>query len=332
MNFKWSKFKQYIFDKTIIFFSKTTSNPLNSTKVLIVSNEALGDTIIKSQAIKILSDFYGKDNIYILCKDKWKDIYLKQGYSLLIDEYKKVFKRILFFRKLNKMNFKKIIFLNHVPYNHSDKFIICQNKISSYKNVSYILENYTYILKEITGTNYKKEDLRPDLKSLYKNDSIKNTISIGIGASNQRRTLPIEYIKNLIELLLKKYPEKKIILLGTGKKQVSYTKELLKKINYKNIINKVDTISLNETLEIVANSDLFLGYDSGLTNSAFCFHTKYICFHWSDSIKLWLHDFPHCVTLIGDGKNPVKDNTYGTDILNSIKLSQVEEALNKLKI
>lgn len=332
MSIKFSKLRKNIISNLVLNCSKVRLSKKSSSKILIISNEALGDTIIKSQAIKILSDFYGKENIYILCKDKWKAIYLKQGYNLLIDEYKKVFKRILFFRKLNKMNFQQAIFINHDSFNEISKFIQCPHKITNKMDKKYILENYTYILKEITGTNYKKEDLRPDLKSLYKNDSIKNTISIGIGASNQRRTLPIEYIKNLIELLLKKYPEKKIILLGTGKKQVSYTKELLKKINYKNIINKVDTISLNETLEIVANSDLFLGYDSGLTNSAFCFHTKYICFHWSDSIKLWLHDFPHCVTLIGDGKNPVKDNTYGTDILNSIKLSQVEEALNKLKI
>lgn len=34
---------------------------------------------------------------------------------------------------------------------------------------------------------------------------------------------------------------------------------------------------------------------------------------------------------MGEGKNPMKDGFYGNKILNSVKVSQVEEVLEKLK-
>lgn len=334
MGFKWSRFKKRI-SKSII---ETYASILNkkdkpNKKVLIVTLDALGDNLVKTKTIEIIAEYYGSENISILCKDKWADIYKKLGYRTYVDEYKNTLKRAYLYRKLNKINFKKIIYFKHDLSEVQEYFFPKEKILEQYMDTkyNYILEQHIDLLEKITGKNYTLNDIRPDLKESFKKTDISNTISIGIGASNRVRTLPVKKMVEIIKLLLCKYPEKKIVLLGSGKKQVEYTKEIMKIIKNENVINKVEKISLIETLEIVANSDLFIGYDSGLVNAAFSFKTKYICLHWG-KVETWWHKFENCKTLIGDEKNIEKDGVYGTDILNSITILQVEKALDELKI
>lgn len=334
MAFKWSHFKR----KVSNFIIETYALNLNkidksNDKVLIVTLDALGDNLVKTKTIEIISEYYGKENIAILCKDKWASIYKKLGYKTYIDEYKNTIKRAKLYRELNKENYKKIIYFKH-DLTEKQEYFFNRDKILEQfmdKKYNYILEQHIDLLKKVTGKDYKIDEIRPDIKQYFNNPNIKNTISIGIGASNRVRTLPIKKMIEIIKLLMEKYPNKKIILLGSGKKQVDYAKEITKVIKNENLLDKVDKVSLIETLEIVANSDLFVGYDSGLTNAAFSFKTKYICLHWGEA-EIWWHKFENCVTLVGDGKNIEKDEIYGTDVLNSITLNQIEEGLNKLKI
>ncbi|MGL4537929.1 MAG: glycosyltransferase family 9 protein [Cetobacterium sp.] len=331
---KWSHLKREISKKIIVFFSKNRVKPKGeSDKVLIVTLDALGDNLVKTKTIEIISKFYGANNTYILCKDKWADLYVKLGYQTYIDEYKNLIKRIFLYKKLNKQNFKKIIYFKH-DLSEKQEYFFPKDKIveqAQDKKYNYILEQHIDLLEKLTKEKFSLNDIRPNLKKEFKNSNIKNTISIGIGASNTIRTLPVKKMIEIINLLLKRFPNKEVILLGSGRKQEEYTKEIMRVIKNKNLINKVEKIKLIETLEIVANSDLFIGYDSGLINAAFTFQTKYICLHWG-KVETWWHKFENCVTLIGDEKNIEKDETYGTDILNSITISQIEDALDDLKI
>lgn len=331
---KWSHLKREISKKIIRFFSEDESKNKNeSNKILIVTLDALGDNLVKTKTIEIISEYYGRENICILCKDKWADIYIKLGYKTYVDEYKNTIKRVFLYRKLNKINFKKVVYFKH-DLLEKQEYFFPRNKIIEQvmdKKYNYILEQHIDLLEKLTKEKFTVDDVKPNLKKEFRNLNIKNTISIGIGASNRVRTLPIKKMIEIINLLLKKFPDKKIVLLGSGKKQEEYTKEIIKVIKNKNLINMVEKIKLIETLEIVANSDLFIGYDSGLINAAFAFQTKYICLHWG-KVETWWHKFENCITLIGDEKNIEKDETYGTDILNSITILQVEEALDDLKI
>lgn len=331
---KWSHIKKGMSKKIIEIFSKNRSKDKGeSNKVLIVTLDALGDNLVKTKTIEIISKFYGVENTYILCKDKWADIYIKLGYQTYIDEYKSLIKRIFLYKKLNTENFKKIIYFKH-DLSEKQEYFFPKDKIVEQtmdKKYNYILEQHIDLLEKLTNEKFTLNDIRPNLKKEFKNIKVKNTISIGIGASNTVRTLPVKKMIEIINLLLKRFPNKDIILLGNGRKQEEYTKEITKTIKNKNVINKVGKIELIETLEIVANSDLFIGYDSGLVNAAFVFQTKYICLHWG-KVETWWHKFENCVTLIGDEKNIEKDENYGTDILNSITMSQIQEALNYLKI
>lgn len=331
---KWSHLKREISKKIIVFFSKNKIKDRDkSNKILIVTLDALGDNLVKTKTIEIISKLYGVENTYILCKDKWADIYIKLGYQTYIDEYKSLIKRVFLYRKLNNQNFEKIIYFKH-DLSEKQEYFFPKDRIieqTMVKKCNYILEQHIDLLEKLTNEKFTLNDIRPNIKNEFRNLNIKNTISIGIGASNPVRTLPVKKMIEIINLLLKKFPDKDIVLLGSGKKQEEYTKEIMKVIKNKNLINKVEKIKLIETLEIVANSDLFIGYDSGLVNAAFAFQTKYICLHWG-KVETWWHKFENCVTLIGDEKNIEKDEVYGTDILNSITISQVEDALNYLQI
>src|SRR3712207_7545111 len=44
----------------------------------------------------------------------------------------------------------------------------------------------------------------------------------GIGAANREKTMSTTNMKKIVEFLLERYPDKKIIFLGSGKKQKKY--------------------------------------------------------------------------------------------------------------
>lgn len=336
MAFKWSHFKKNISEKIIeLAASKCIEKDKNSNKVLIGTLDALGDNLVKIKTISILAEYYGKKNTYILCKDKWQEIFKRQGFNVIADEYKSTIKRACLYRKLNKMNFHKIIFFEHTFSEDRTKLFPTCDLIIPNSNLKfeYILDLHVNLLKMVIGKDYSISELRPNIKENYLNKNINNVIAIGIGASNISRTLPVNKMVEIIDFISEKYPEKKIVLLGSGKRQAEYTKKLLKITKAKNIEDKIDSIGLMESLEYVANADLFIGYDSGLTNAAFVFRTKYICLHWGE-VKYWWHNFENCETIIGDGKDidMAKCEGYGTNILNSIKLSQIEESLERLNI
>lgn len=333
MGFKWSHFRKNCLNKILkLIVSKTKINrSIGKDKVLIVTVDALGDNLVKATTIKKISEYYGKENIYILCKDKWAKIYELQGYNVFIDRYKNFIDRIKIYRKVNEIPYKKVIYFNHSGANYVEELILCRNKVENKSNYKYILEQHLNLLKDITGRDYGLNDIRPDLKKIYEDESIKDTISIGIGAANQEKTLPLEKMKEILEHLIEKFPYKEIVLLGSGKKQIDYTQKMLKNLKLSRVKNLVGKITLTETLKIVANSDVFIGYDSGLTNAAFSFNTKYICLHW-DLNSAWNHKYENCCTIFGDGQNAFMDGIHGTEILNSITLDQIDEGIKDLEI
>lgn len=130
MKFKWSHFKRDVSNKIvdIVSLNRGKKQEEPSGKVLIVSLDALGDSIIKSKTLEILETYFGKENTYILCKDKWKDFFQKMGFNIFVEEYKSTVKKALLYRKLNRMNFDKIIYFRH-DLNEKNRYFFPENKI-----------------------------------------------------------------------------------------------------------------------------------------------------------------------------------------------------------
>ncbi|MGL5051341.1 MAG: glycosyltransferase family 9 protein [Fusobacteriaceae bacterium] len=333
-----SKLSNYIFEKWFQNYKK--SFQLKKTdKVLIISQEALGDNIVKTESIKKIAQIYGKNNIYIVCRGKWGDLFKVLGYNVI--EYSKSKKiiesvkmKIEFFKKINELCVKKVILFEHLTKGEILSYINCEDTIglspvheSEYlkkaiktdDDKTYTLDRQILLMKELTGKTYKREELRPDIREGFQNRFNMNIITVGIGASNEIKVLPVLKMVQILKMLSKRYPDKAIKLLGAGKKQKKYAQKILELCNVNNIDDCIDKFSLIESISLINDSDFFLGYDSGLSNAAFALRKKYICLFWTD-MTVWQHPFNDLKIIKGDKINPENDGYHGCDTFHNEKL------------
>lgn len=315
------------------FFNKKNKKEF-SNKVLVVSIDSLGDNIVKCQTMEIFANEFGKENIYILCQNKWRIIYDLQGYkNIFVDETKwNIFYKIKLYRKLNKMQFSKVIVFDHPGYPPVIQYIYARPKYQVSEKVDYILEKHLILLKKVLNKEFELNDIRPNFKKNIHKEKPNNTICIGIGASGTERIMEITNMKSIVLGLLSKFPTKDIVLLGTGKREEKYAKELLKEIKNTKLKEYVGKMSLQETIEYINNCCLFIGGDSGLMNIAFSLNKKIICLHWSKNKYIWEHPFENIKIIKGKGGKEYIDKKYGTETLNSINFEQVDQAIEELKI
>lgn len=310
------------------------SDKKDKNRLLIITMDALGDNIVKSKIIEILSEIYGKNNTYILCKNKWKILYMIQNYqNIFVDETKwNIFYKIKLYRKLNKIGFNKIAILNHSEIPDESNFIIDGKKYDMSEKVNYILEKHIILLEKIYDKKFTLENLKQDIRKYFPDTKYKNIISIAVAASGDKRTVPYSNLYNYIKKLLELKKDKTIYLLGTGRKQDEIARKLEVISLSGRVVNLVDKIDLKEVIQVIKDSDLFIGGDSGLLNIAFSVRTKSICLHWSKDKYIWEHQVDYIKTLKGAGGEKYIDKKYGTEILNSITFEQIKSAIEKLNI
>lgn len=345
-----SKLADFLFERWFKKFKRDFKKK-QTENVLVISLEALGDNVVKTTSFKILADYYGKENLYIMCRDKWESVFQELGYNVLgLKKLKNPIKnaeyRVEFFKRLNELSFKRVILFEHIGIGEILKYIICDDKIglcseesSIYMNKAikvddnktYVLDRQILLMDEVLNRSFTREELRPDMREMFKERKYSDIISIGVGASSEQKTLPIKNMSKILKMLSMRYPNKKIVLLGNGKKQQYYSEQLLESCGCENIESYIGKISLVETIRVINDSDFFLGYDSGLSNIAFALRKSYICLFWTN-MTIWQHPFDNLRVIKGDGVEPENDGYHGTDILNSIKVEQVESALEELKL
>lgn len=326
-----SKIKSFTLKLFLLDFKLKASKKNNN--ILIITMDALGDNIVKNKTIEILANEFGKENTYILCKSKWKEIYQLQNYeNIFVDETKwNIFYKIKLYRKLNKIGFSTIAILNHSHLPQEMDYIIHGNKYDMSEDASYILENHIIILKKILNKEYSIYDVRPNLGKYFPEKKYENVITVAVGTADYPKTWTYENFKKYILGLIELKPEKKIYLLGTGKKQSEMVLKLFGEIKNTNLINCIDRLNFREIIQLIKDSDFFIGGDSGLYNIAFALSTKTICLHWKREKTAWEHFGENIKILKGKGGKEFLDPKYGTDILNSITFEQIKEAIEELE-
>lgn len=326
-----SKIKLFIIKLFLIDFK--LKFPKDNNNLLIITLDALGDNVVKSKTIEILANSFGKDNTYILCKSKWEEIYKLQNYkNIFVDETKwSIFYKIKLYRKLNKIGFSKIAILNHSHLPQEMNFIVHGDKYDMSESVNYILEKHVIILKKILGKDYSIEEVKPNLKKYFSAQKNKNIITVAVGTADYPKTWTYPNFKKYIEGLMKLKQKQKIFLLGTGKKQKNMVLKLISEIKDENLIDCVDLLNFKELIQLIRDSEFFIGGDSGLYNIAFSLETNTICLHWCKEKTPWEHSGKNIKILKGKGGQEYIDSKYGTDILNSITFEQIKEAINELE-
>lgn len=326
------KLNNFIFE--IWYKSYKNKNYENDENVLIIATEAMGDTIIKSGAMEIVRKKYGNDKVYIFANDKWEDILKRMNFNVISKTkgYRRGFKdRIKTIKRIDKIGFNTIIDLNFVSDSAFTSKLYYKKliKLEDYvkKDEEYILNPIHRMINDRIEARVDLEEIKPNFKSYY--DLGENGIIVGVGASHESKVFPPEKMIEVLKSVKNSYPKEKIYLLGTGNKQKNYAEKIVKELKTENIINLVDKISLIEGMEKVAQSKLYIGFDSGLFHAAYSFRKDMVVFF---GIKSGFeHREKNVHIIMGDGSNPIKSGFYGNEILNSIKVSQVEEVLKRLK-
>lgn len=323
-------------------------------KVLVTEFDGIGDVVVNQKLIELIMNKYGKEQVIFLIRDNMVDLAVLMQYNYMTYEdnyHLNIFKLVRLYKKMSKYNFRELYFLEfHLGYDvnklkYSDKEYKISflkkfkfKKIYGYRNGifdSWLIENNITVI-DSSGEkildkvyNYAKViDNKIEIEEMIPNLEINklemNYISVGIGASDKIRIPAPEKLAEFLNYISQK-EECYFYILGYGKTQNEYFKKLEKFIDKKErLINYVGKLSLMESIEKIANSKLYIGFDSGLYNIAYALKKNIIAItdekicpeyrHESKNIK-----FVHKKE--GEESFRIEDLEYKNENLNSISIN-----------
>lgn len=348
--------KSYIRDRinsSIINFIFKFCKFENNGKILVKSMDGIGDILVRSRVAEKIIEKYGKENVYFLMKDHYKNLGEFLGYNVIgipRKSEKSFFKRLKMMYEINKKyNPKKFLNIefgndsivanimakDKVGVFDNNEMVRCYNKYYTKsfifdKNNKKVLDNIRQIGENVLETELKLEEITPDLRNKFNISEEKIVIAVGSTGRNKvcSSIKMIEYIKVLNE----KFSDDEIILVGNGELQLKYAEKIVKilsNVKFKNMINKT---SLEEVFNIVASSKIFVGFDSGLYNLCFTLRKKGIGLFRDTSVP-FAHEVPWLKNIGPSEKvdKSIKDEDYPDEKINSISVENFRNALEELK-
>ncbi len=292
-------------------------------KILVISSNLIGDTILSTGVIKyfsnknpeakftfvigpsaksIFKNFKSVENIITISKKKynmhWLDIISNcygKKWDIIIDFRSSLLSYFLKHKK--KFIFKKISYLNHVK------------QLSNY---------FGFDCSDLFIETNKEEE-----KIVTKN--LSNDFKYFVifpGGNWEPKIWSIKNYNSLLVKILSKNINIKFILVGSKSEEEVYFNEITKNIHTNNIINLFGK-SLTQTAAYMKKSNLFIGNDSGLS-------------HMASATKL------KSIVLFG----PTNDNIYGPfmedsqvirtnesyDYFKSINIDETKSYMNSISV
>ncbi|MGL5054404.1 MAG: glycosyltransferase family 9 protein [Fusobacteriaceae bacterium] len=329
-------------------------------KILVTTTDGIGDFIVREKVFIEIIEKYGKENIVVLTKDKTVPIIQKYGITNIVifddKSRKKLCGGIELLKKLFSLEISKIYsleFSKHdlwfvkyfsklntekkfeiIGYKNSSDNLIEKNldkyytKLVSKESTNQVIELSIKYLQEIFNKKLNIEEAKPNLSILYKkNREYENVIAIGIGSIDRKKIMSPKNLEKIIIKLSETYQEYEIILLGKGELEKKIIAEMIEILKYKNVIDKVNKTSLEETNIIINSCKLYIGVDSGLYNIAFGLNKKIIGL-FTKKDHAFSHNCYSDITILS-GENG-ESGYFGNEYLNGISPQQVIEASEKL--
>lgn len=347
--------KAYIRDlinSSVINFIFKFCNFKNDGKIIVKSMDGIGDILVRSKLADKIIEKYGHENVYFLMKDHYKNLGIMLGYNVIgisRKEEKNFFKRLKKFYEINKL-YKPSIFINlDLGLTSMISNIKSIEKIGNYdenETVKYYNKFYTKVIRldqsskkimdileefsqKILEIKLNKEEIVPNLSSKFVKKE--NGIVVAVGSTAREKVCSPKRMKNYLLEVIKYFPKEEIILVGNGELQKKYAEELVNDLSHLKIKNMVDKTTLEEAFNIVANSKLFIGFDSGLYN--FCFVTR------KKGIALFKNlnvPFAHNVSwlkIVGPSEEKIDDfydENYPNEKINNISVEDFKKAVEEL--
>ncbi len=357
----WLKkiFIKYYITNFFFFFITLFIKPKgDKNKILITEFDGIGDIIVNQKLIDLIIKKYGRENVIFLVRNNTAELIdlLIYKYETYEDEcHMKITKLFKVYRKLCRYNFKELYFLEfHQRYDvnelkHSDK----ENKINflkkfkfdkvyGYKNGMYeswnkkfhtvlvdpeydrIIDKVFNYAREIEG-GIKKEDLVPELPI---KTSEKAYITVGVGTTDSSRMCSPKKLAEFLKYLVNLDKNIKIHLLGHGKRDENYSKKLIEILGKDNLISYVSKLNLGESTKMIADSKLYIGFDSGLYNIAYGLRKKTIGI-FLEELKSFQHNAEYVKIVVkenDENETEVYDEYYNNKLMNEISLNSFIKA------
>jgi len=279
-------FKIYFNLKSKFYTVKNIKNLNNPKTFLVISNTALGDTILSTPAIKSLKKSFPDSKIIAVLKTAFAPLFYDFKYIDEIIEYDGKYKK--FFSTISKIKKHKpdiaLIFhsnspqdiqlcvLSNIPYilKHPTKSEL--KKYLSFdfeKKDQHTIEDRIDLVRFIGGKNIDTTmEIEPlndtNLKLKYKN--YKNYIGFQIGAADKYKMWPIE---RFIELA-KKLKDEKIVITGI-KSEWELGQKIVKECP--NVENLCGKMSIKELAYLIDNLKLLITNDTGTMHLAIALKT-----------------------------------------------------------
>jgi len=270
------------------FYNKILRRPVKENKTgkfLIIRFSSIGDIVLTTPVIRNLRKKYPGATIHYLTKEKFATIVLSNPYLdkvlLLRDDLNQTIEEIkseaydhiidlhhnlrtmrlksalafVPFHSFNKLNIEKWIYtnfkINVLPQKHIvDRYMATVEKLG--------------VINDGLGLDY----FIPEKDKVEEGDipfsHTHGYVAIAIGAAHNTKKLPLEKLRELATKI--NFP---IVLLG-GKEDFSNGEKIAEVDNVK-IYNACGKFSLNESADIVRNSNLVISHDTGLLHIAAAF-------------------------------------------------------------
>ena len=270
------------------FYNKILHKPVKENKTgkfLIIRFSSIGDIVLTTPVIRNLRKKYPAAAIHYLTKEKFativesnpyvdKVILLKDDLNTTIEEIKsEAFDQIIdLHHNLRTMRIKSA--LPSVPF-HSfnklniEKWIYTNFKINLLPQ-KHIVDRYMATVEKLGVTNdgLGLDYFIPEKDKIKEGDipfsHTHGFVAIAIGAAHNTKKLPVEKLCELVAKI--NFP---IVLLG-GKEDFLNGEKIAEVDNVK-IYNACGKFSLNESADIVRNSNLVISHDTGLMHIAAAF-------------------------------------------------------------
>lgn len=359
--------KSYIRDEINIFFTNIILFFLrkkfqNRQKILVKMTDGLGDIVIRSKLIEKIVEEYGQENTLFVIKKEYE--FLGKVLNINVIPFTKkdkynLFRRIKRMYEINLLGIKKFIniewsnddFIRNI---YSDEKIAiealeredyknnvaCTQEIKLRKEKKFnnekknVIELLAELGNNILSNKITSKDIIPNLKEKFFISKQNEGIAISVGATDKNRVCSPYKMIEFIKVLLERYPDEKIYLIGNGERQEKYSQKILELLyGNKKIVDLVGKTSIEEVLEIVAKAKLFIGFDSGLYNFRYTLRKKQIALFQSKQVP-YFHEDDSLVVLESEevkNKNFV-DVDYPNEKMNAISSEKFIEALIQLEL
>tara|TARA_B100001057_G_scaffold111078_1_gene109165 strand:- start:218 stop:1144 length:927 start_codon:yes stop_codon:yes gene_type:complete len=211
-----------------------------------------------------------------------------------IDDNKRKMKLKDLFLFLKKNNFHKVY-----SYQYGPKYLkyIILSRLAGIKEIYFygvLKKKEDMVIKSIKSnekwlginiTNFEGKIITPSIKPDHKK------IIVGLGASGDNKRWPNNYFIELINKLNKR--NEYYFILAGGVLEKKYIDEITSISSAKNFIS-LEKLNILESIEIIKNSDFFVGNDTGFMHVSACLNIKSFCLY---------------------GDTPSKDSIYNKNIL-----------------